>query len=191
MPRETPTNWRADCRGAKTRYAMKPRASIPSAGCDGAAEATDRVVPPQPERQRFGASVRRSLPCTLLALCIAALALAACNNYNPNCLYGCTTPTPTASTGTPNPKITAATVTVEYSSSPLPNQTVTLSNDVNGTIGSAITAQTTNSSGQTTFSNLTGAAFYCFSASYTPTGSLPQQQSYCGQFWQNGVTLAF
>jgi hypothetical protein len=126
----------------------------------------------------------------LLALFVVALALAGCNNYNPNYLYGSPTPSPTP-TGTPNPSITDATVTVEYSSSPLPNQTVTLSNDVSGTIGSTITTQTTNSSGQTTFSSLKGAGFYCFSSSYTPAGSLPQQQSYCGQYWQSGVTLAF
>jgi hypothetical protein len=129
---------------------------------------------------------------TLLAVFVAAtsLALAACNNYNPNYLYGTPTPSPTP-TGTPNPNITSATVTVEVSSSPLPNETVTLSNDVNGAIGSTIATQTTNSSGQTTFSGLKGAGFYCFSASYTPSGSLPQMQAYCGQYWQTGITFNF
>jgi hypothetical protein len=143
----------------------------------------------------------------LVALGLVALALAACNsNYNPNYLYGTPTPapTPTPST-TPNPSITTATVTVEYSSSPLPNQPVQLSNAVNGSGGACTTSsgcsvgtpigtpEPTNASGQASFTNLTGAAFYCFSTTFTPplTGALPQTQSYCTDLWGSGILFSF
>jgi hypothetical protein len=130
-----------------------------------------------------------------LVFAVVSLALAACNNaYNPNYLYGTPTPSPTATAPTtPNPAITDATVSVEYSSAPINNEPVTLSTYVNGGAGPAIKTQNTNTNGATTFTGLTGAANYCFSATYTPpvSGALAQTQSYCGDLWQTGITLNF
>ncbi len=131
----------------------------------------------------------------LIAFAVAALALAACNSgYNPDDLYG--TPVPSASPTpptTPNPTITAAVVTVTVSSSPLPNQPVNLYTDSNGTLGTLIRTQNTDSSGQTTFTGLTAAANYCFQTTYTPTtaGSLQQIAKQCTDIWFAGITFAF
>jgi len=126
----------------------------------------------------------------LIAFAATAIALAACNTgYNPEDLYGTPEPTATTSTATPNTTVSAAVVTVYVSSSPLPNQTVKLSTDVNGSIGSLISSQVTDSTGTTTFSNLTPAKNYCFSTSYTPSGSLEQNAYQCGFLWFDGVTL--
>ncbi|HTV91134.1 MAG TPA: hypothetical protein VMG98_00300 [Verrucomicrobiae bacterium] len=126
----------------------------------------------------------------LIAFAAAAIALAACDQgYNPNDLYGTPAPTATTSTATPNPVASTAVVTVWVSSSPLPNQTVVMSTDVNGTIGSTIISQTTDSTGTTTFSNLAPGTNYCFSTTYTPAGGFKQTPSQCGFLWFDGVNL--
>ncbi len=132
---------------------------------------------------------KRILP---FALAVLALALAACGaNPNFNTLYGTPQPTATASP-TPDPTITSATVIVTVAGSPLPNQPVTLLNDVNGVPGTLIATQNTNATGETIFAGLTGAAPYCFSTTYTPTTpGLTQTRSYCGVYWQNQVPLSF
>jgi|HubBroStandDraft_4_1064222.scaffolds.fasta_scaffold120599_2 hypothetical protein len=126
----------------------------------------------------------------LIAFAATAIALAACNSgYNPEDLYGTPAPTATTSTATPNPVASTAVVTVYVSSSPLPNQSVVMSQDVNGTIGTTILTQTTDSTGTTTFSNLAPGANYCFSTSYTPPGGLMQKPQQCGFLWFDGVVL--
>lgn len=133
------------------------------------------------------------MPKRILAFAFAAgaLALAACNNGNPNNMFGSATPTPVpTSTASPSPDPSASTavVTVYVAGSPLPNQPVDLDTDVNGSIGTKITTQTTDSTGKTTFSNLTPTKPYCFSSSYTPPASppptpLPRTQSVCSVYW--------
>lgn len=132
---------------------------------------------------------KRILPFAFAAV---ALSLAACNSgLNYNALYGTPAPTSTA-TSTPDPTVTAAAVTVTVSGSPLPNQPVTLANDVNGSAGSTIATQRTDATGVTTFTALTGAANYCFVTTYTPPApGLTQTKSYCGNRWQYGVPLPF
>ncbi|HTX56926.1 MAG TPA: hypothetical protein VMD47_07460 [Candidatus Acidoferrales bacterium] len=125
-----------------------------------------------------------------IAFAVTALALAACNSgYNPNDLYGTPSPTSTTSTSTPNPTDSTAVVTVYASSAPLPDQPVNLYSDVNGAIGSLIKTQTTDSTGTTTFSNLTPATNYCFTTSYTPPSGLTQNASQCGFLWFSGVVF--
>jgi hypothetical protein len=143
------------------------------------------------------------MPKRILAFAFgaAALALAACNNGNINNLYGTVTPTPvptSTASPQPNPSASTAVVSVYYQSSPLPNQPVTiLTSTASGTLGTPILTQNTNSSGQTTFSNLTPSTltpstWYCFSSTYTPPGSLSRTQSYCTPYWGSiGVTLSF
>lgn len=127
----------------------------------------------------------------LIAFAVAAIALAACNSgYNPEDLYGTPAPIPTTATATPNPTVSSAVVLVTVSNSPLPNQTVQLSTDVNGTIGAPLASQTTGPTGTTTFNNLTPAQNYCFSTSYTPPGGLAQNGYQCNFLWFNGVTLS-
>jgi energy-converting hydrogenase Eha subunit F len=129
----------------------------------------------------------------LIALAVASMALAACGAaYDPNDLYG--TPAPTASptpVTTPNSSVTTAIVDVTVSSSPLPNEVVSLYSDVNGHAGSVLQTQTTSTAGVATFAGLTGAANYCFEASYTPPGGLMQNQSICTNLWGFGVDIAF
>jgi hypothetical protein len=126
----------------------------------------------------------------LIAFAATAIALAACNSgYNPEDLYGTPAPTATTSTATPNPIASTAVVTVWVSSSPLPNQSVVMSTDVNGAVGSAIITQTTDSTGTTTFSNLAPGANYCFSTSYTPPGGFKQTPVQCGFLWFDGINL--
>jgi hypothetical protein len=131
----------------------------------------------------------------LIALAVTSLVLVACGaTYNPNDLYG--TPAPTATptpVTTPNPNLSAAPVSVTVSGSPLPSQAVSLYSDSNGHIGSLIVTQNTNSSGQTTFSNLKPATGYCFSSTYTPTtsGSTQQKQTDCTDLWGFGIDFAF
>jgi hypothetical protein len=128
----------------------------------------------------------------MTAFAVTALALAACNSgYNPNDLYGTPVPTATPASPTPNPVASTAIVTVTASSQPLANWPVNLMTDVNGNAGSLISTQMTDSTGTTTFSNLTPAQNYCFQTSYTPPGGLAQTQSSCGFLWFNGQTFNF
>jgi hypothetical protein len=128
----------------------------------------------------------------LIAFAATAIALAACNSgYNPEDLYGTPAPTATTATATPNAVASTAIVTVYVSSSPLPNQTVNLSTDVNGQVGSLIASQVTNSSGTTTFNNLTPAQNYCFTTSYMSPSGLAQNGSQCNFLWFNGVVFNF
>ncbi|HUA08950.1 MAG TPA: hypothetical protein VMA98_06715 [Candidatus Acidoferrales bacterium] len=128
----------------------------------------------------------------LIAFAVTALALAACNSgYNVNDLYGTPAPSTTPSTPTPNPSASTAIVSVYVGSTPLPNQPVNLSTDVNGSAGTLITTQTTDSTGTTTFSGLTPEANYCFTTSYTPAGGLPQSGSQCGYLWFDGLVFSF
>jgi hypothetical protein len=127
----------------------------------------------------------------------AAAALAACNSPNINDLYGYATATP-APTATPvlNPSLTTATVTVTVSASPQPGQQVFLyDSSATGTVinpAQPIATQTTNPDGETVFSGLAGASWYCFRTTYTPPGSLTSTQTDCTQYWGSyGVTFAF
>lgn len=136
------------------------------------------------------------MPKRILAVAFAAgvLALGACNSNNVNNLYGAATPTPgPVASVTPNPSLTSAAVTVTYQGSPLPNQPVSVSTpDATGHAGTAFLTQNTNATGLTTFTNLTGAANYCFSTSYPIPGTSPQvtaSASYCTTFWGGGVSL--
>lgn len=124
------------------------------------------------------------------AFAAGALALAACNNSNINNLYGTPTPNPTTTpTFTPNPQASTATIVVTYQGSPLPNQPIALSTPgADGHAGTPILSQMTDSTGKTTFSNLTPQATYCFSSTYQPPASppptpLPEYQSYCNNLW--------
>jgi hypothetical protein len=140
------------------------------------------------------------MPNRKMILAVAAVAaLAACNSPNINDLYGYATATP-APTATPvlNPSLTSATVTVTVSSSPLPNQKVYLYTSTStGNIinpSAPIAMQTTNPDGETIFSGLAGASWYCFQTTYTgaPAGSLTPTQTDCTQYWgAYGVTFAF
>ncbi|MBV8638983.1 MAG: hypothetical protein JO322_12940 [Candidatus Eremiobacteraeota bacterium] len=135
------------------------------------------------------------------AFAAAAMALAACNNGNVNNLYGSATATPvptSTSSPSPNPTASTAVVSVYYAGSPLPNQPVTLSTSVNQSVGTPILTQNTDSTGKTTFSNLTPATWYCFSSTYQPPWSsppptpLPQYQPQCSLYWGTvGVTIDF
>lgn len=125
-----------------------------------------------------------------IAFALAAVALVACNNYNP---YGLTGPTPTPSPSpsySPNPGITAANVLFSVASTPIPNQPVAMSTpDPSGRPGAAIATVITNSTGTSTFSGLTPAQTYCWTTMYTPPGTSPQNYSVCAfpQYWQAGV----
>ena len=146
------------------------------------------------------------MPKRIILIAIAALAtLAACNSGDINNLYGYATATP-GPTGTPvaNPSASAAVVTVYASSSPLPNDAVSLYNSAGAyssarPTGTPIAIQTTTPTGQTTFSNLTPATWYCFQASYQPSPSpapstppLLQTQTACTNLWgTTGVTISF
>ncbi|HET9030440.1 MAG TPA: hypothetical protein VFN49_09695 [Candidatus Aquilonibacter sp.] len=143
------------------------------------------------------------MPKRILAFAFAAgaLALAACSSTNPNDLFGSATPTPgPTATYTPNPTASTANVQINYSGSGLANQPVNLSTpDANGNVGATIATQTTNSTGQTTFSNLTPAAKYCFASTFQPTPApsaspspapLPRTVSTCTDLWGlTGVTI--
>lgn len=149
------------------------------------------------------------MPKRILAFAFAsaALALAACNNGDINNLYGSATATPvptSTASPSPNPTASAAVVTVYYQGSPLPNQPVTLNTSTaSGNVGTQIRTQTTNSSGQTTFSNLTPSTltpstWYCFTSTYQPPWAsppptpLPQTQQQCTPYWGTvGVTINF
>ncbi len=137
------------------------------------------------------------MPKRILAFAFAAtaLALAACNNGDINNIYGSATPTPvptSTASPSPDPHASTAVVSVYYSASPLPNQPVTLSSSVNGSVGSSILTQNTDSTGKTTFSNLTPTVTYCFSSTFTPPGSLSRTQTECTPYWGTvGVTLSF
>lgn len=137
------------------------------------------------------------MPKRLLAIAFAAgaLALAACNNNTSN-LFGSATPTPgPTTTYTPNPTASTAVAAVTYGGAAVASQPVDLSTpDANGHPGAVITTQTTNASGQATFSNLTPATTYCFASSYTPPTApptpLPRSVSVCSNLWGlTGVTI--
>ena len=143
------------------------------------------------------------MPKRIFLIAIAALAaLAACNNINVNDLYGTATPSagPTA-TVAPNPSATAAIVTVYASNSPQPGEQVSISNSSASArpIGTPFATQTTDSTGTTTFNNLTGSAWYCFAATYPQPGGSPlpaptplsQTQTQCTDLWGYGVTISF
>ncbi|MGA7571538.1 MAG: hypothetical protein WBG27_08880 [Candidatus Aquilonibacter sp.] len=129
----------------------------------------------------------------MLAFAATALVLVACNSgYNPNDLYGTAAPTATTAPETPNPTASSAVVQVLVSNSPLPNQPVSLWTDTNGNTGTLISTQNTDSTGVTTFSNLTPAANYCFTSTYSPpTGLKPVTDSQCGFYWFSGITFTF
>lgn len=137
------------------------------------------------------------MPKRIILVALAALAtLAACNSANVNNLYGVSTPTPAPVTSpSPNPAVTAAIVTVYASSSPQPGIPVQLYNSSASArpIGTPIATQTTDPTGATTFTGLTGAAWYCFSVTYTAPapGALAQQQEPCTNLWGYGVTISF
>ncbi len=158
----------------------------------------------QPARQhRHKRRSHRAMPKRILAFAFAAsaLALAACNNGNVNNLYGSATPTPvptSTASPSPNPSASAAVVAVYFQGSPQPNVPVTLSTSVNGSIGTPIRMQNTDSTGKTTFSNLTPAIFYCFSATFQPPSTppppspAPRTQSECTPYWGTvGVNFSF
>ena len=134
-----------------------------------------------------------------IAFAVGALALAACNNGNPNNLYGSATPTPSATPSpSPNPSASTATVTVTYSNSPIPNQPVSVStpdSTGNFSVSGIITTINTNSSGVATFSNLTPAKTYCWASTYTPAapGSLARTgYTGCTNLWGwTGLSIAF
>ena len=144
------------------------------------------------------------MPKRILAFAFAgaALALAACNDGNINNLYGSATATPiptSTASPSPDPSASAAVVSVFYAGSPQPNQAVTLSTSVNGSVGSTIRSQNTDSTGKTTFSNLAPTVPYCFSSTLQPTPApstspspLPRTQTVCTPYWGSiGVTLSF
>jgi hypothetical protein len=141
-----------------------------------------------------------------LAVAAMACALAACNSANPADIYGTATPSASAvPTLTPNPSDTAAAILVTYQGSPLPSQPVSLysSSATSQTPGPLITTQLTDSTGATTFTNLTGAGWYCFSTSYTPPTPTPapsvsptpvpspltRSQTACTDLWFVGIDL--
>ena len=104
----------------------------------------------------------------------------------------------------PDPSASAAVVSVYFQGSPLPNQPVTISSSTSsGTVGTAIRTQTTDSTGKTTFSNLTPSTltpstWYCFSSTYQPPWSspppspLPQTQAQRTPYWGTvGIAISF
>lgn len=135
---------------------------------------------------------------TFLVALAAFSLLAACNGGNINDIYGLATATP-GPTGTPIPMPTGSTavVYVTVSNSPLPNQPVYLyPADSAGTAiastapsvtATPIAEQTTNPSGDATFSNITPDTYYCFLTSYTAAtpGALPTTKSTCYNYWAN------
>lgn len=140
------------------------------------------------------------MPKRIILIALAALAtLAACNSGNINDIYGVATATP-GPTSTPyvNPSASAAVVYVYASSSPLPGQPVsvypaTTSGQV--VVGATpVATQTTDPTGQTTFSNLTPTAWYCFESKYMYAGSTTLlTQEPCIDWWgdSTGVVLSF
>lgn len=139
----------------------------------------------------------------MLAFAVTALALAACNSglNDINDLYGTPEPSSTAAAASPNPTASSAVVIVYAASTPLPNQPVSLYNAVvtgpsaspqAQVTGTPIATQTTDSTGTTTFNNLTAKKWYCFLSSYTPSGGLMQNLSACTDLWGNAnVDLYF
>jgi len=146
------------------------------------------------------------MPKRIFLVALAALSLlAACNAGNVNDIYGIATATPGA-TGTPVPMPTGSTavVYVSASASPLASQPVYLypanaggtaiATTAPGVTASPITEQTTNPSGDATFSNITPDTYYCFLVSYTPpaAGSLNKTQVICDNYWADiGPAFSF
>jgi hypothetical protein len=121
----------------------------------------------------------------LIAGALLALALAACNSGN-------TTPSTTATpspTPTPvfsaNPGITTTLVTAFFQGNYKPGVTVFETTSNNGTIGTPITSQVTNVTGQTKFTGLVPGYSYCWY--FNPTPAL--RTAICTNQWQSGITL--
>jgi len=115
----------------------------------------------------------------LIALAMAATALAACNSNN---LPTSPTPSPTTSP-TLAPGVSTAPVFVTVNGSPVPGAPVSLSTpDAAGRPGMPIATQTTGPNGGTTFTGLTAAKNYCFSAMTAVSGST-QTFSLCTIYW--------
>lgn len=125
----------------------------------------------------------------LIAMALAALGLAACNNgLNYNGLYGTPTPTPSA-TYVPNPNITSTTVLVTVAGTPQPNVTVTEYLSSNGAAtGSPLATATTNPSGDASFTGLTPTQPYCWQVTF-PSPPSGFTSSVCTLYWQNGIHL--
>lgn len=125
----------------------------------------------------------------LIAVALAALGLAACNNgVNYNALYGTPSPTPTT-TYVPNPGITSTTVLVTVTGTPLPSTTVTEYTSSNGVAtGAPLATATTDPSGNAKFTNLTPTQPYCWQVTYSnpPAGFT---SSTCTLYWQSGIHL--
>jgi|GEM_PF-1185974 hypothetical protein len=137
----------------------------------------------------------------IVRLCAVVFAVvpAACNsNANPYSLFGPSTG-PSASPS-PVPNITQSTVTATYKGQALANVTITLAQDAAPSSspnsqkpGAVIGTQTTNSSGQATFTNLTPGTSYCWYYTYQPNGAGTSPNIYvvdCTNFWYNGVKLS-
>lgn len=125
----------------------------------------------------------------LIAVALAALGLAACNNgLNYNSLYGTPTPTPNV-TYSPNPAITSTTVLVTVAGTPQPSVTVTEYASSNGAAtGSPLATATTNPSGDASFTGLNPAQPYCWQVTF-PSPPAGFTSSVCTLYWQNGVHL--
>lgn len=137
----------------------------------------------------LGRSHRAMPKRILLAMALAALGLAACNNgLNYNSLYGTPTPTPTASYS-PNPNITSTNVVVTVTGTPQPNVTVTEYLSSNGApTGSALATATTDSTGTANFTGLTPTQPYCWQVTF-PSPPSGFTSSTCTLYWQNGIRL--
>ncbi|MHB8178659.1 MAG: hypothetical protein ACYDA5_03790 [Vulcanimicrobiaceae bacterium] len=118
---------------------------------------------------------------------LSLVALAACSS-KPNFNYLANGPTPSPS---PPPNVTTATVTATYQGNPLPNQQISEYNSANGNLVlPAIAQQNTDSSGQTTFSNLTPGTIYCWRYVYQASPTQTVTPTVCTSAWYNGVKLA-
>ena len=111
--------------------------------------------------------------CVLLALCACGGGVAG----------GSSTP----------PSVTSVLIITTKGGTPLANQSVVLSTGVSGSLPNVtptgvIVTQTTNASGQTTFSGLTPGAYYCWTWTYQASS----QQSTCMTGWGGlgSITLA-
>ena len=121
---------------------------------------------------------------TILALLAASLGLCACGGGVDG---GSSTP----------PSVTSVLIITTKSGAPVANQSVVLSTGESGTIPNetptgVIARQTTNASGQTTFTALSPGMKYCWTWTYQPSSSQLQQQSTCTSGWGGvgSITLA-
>lgn len=137
----------------------------------------------------LGRSERAMPKRILFALALAALGLAACGGVNPNAFTAAPTPTPTAAVYVPNPNITAAPVTFTVAKTPIPNQPISESTpDANGRPGTPIATATTDPTGKVTFSGLTPTQAYCWTTTYSVSGT-SNTYTDCTLQWQGGVAL--